>query len=190
MKEQKNPEGSSLAMLISHWKNGTFSEIIEDWKWIFHYSIRYKGAIAVYVLLGILSTTLGLAGSVAGKYLIDIITGYQTSKLAVLAVIMAGSSMLSLLFDSLISRVSTKLSILINNDIQADVFGHIMDTDWLELNHFTNGDLLNRFNGDIKTVSGNAISWLPTVILSIYKFVATFFVILHYDWVMYNGLIN
>lgn len=51
MKEQKNPEGSSLAMLISHWKNGTFSEIIEDWKWIFHYSIRYKGAIAVYVLL-------------------------------------------------------------------------------------------------------------------------------------------
>lgn len=71
----------------------------------------------------------------AGKYLIDIITGYQTSKLAVLAVIMAGSSMLSLLFDSLISRVSTKLSILINNDIQADVFGHIMDTDWLELNH-------------------------------------------------------
>ncbi|MCB6415205.1 ABC transporter ATP-binding protein/permease [Faecalimonas umbilicata] len=184
MKEQKNPEGSSLAMLISHWKNGTFSEIIEDWKWIFHYSIRYKGAIAVYVLLGILSTTLGLVGSVAGKYLIDIITGYQTSKLAVLAVIMAGSSMLSLLFDSLISRVSTKLSILINNDIQADVFGHIMDTDWLELNHFTNGDLLNRFNGDIKTVSGNAISWLPTVILSIYKFVATFFVILHYDWVM------
>ena len=184
MKEQKNPEGSSLAMLISHWKNGTFSEIIEDWKWIFHYSIRYKGAIAFYVLLGILSTTLGLAGSVAGKYLIDIITGYQTSKLAVLAVIMAGSSMLSLLFDSLISRVSTKLSILINNDIQADVFGHIMDTDWLELNHFTNGDLLNRFNGDIKTVSGNAISWLPTVILSIYKFVATFFVILHYDWVM------
>lgn len=52
------------------------------------------------------------------------------------------------------------------------------------MNHFTNGDLLNRFNGDIKTVSGNAISWLPTVILSIYKFVATFFVILHYDWVM------
>lgn len=184
MKEQKNPGFESMNILISRWKDGTFSEIIEDWKWILGYSARYKGKIIAYVILGILSTSLGLAGSVAGKYLIDIITGYQTSKLLVMAVIMVGSSLLSLLFESLISRVSTKLSILINNDIQADVFDKIMDTDWLAMNQFTNGDLLNRFNTDVKTVSSNAISWLPTVIISIYKFVATFLVILHYDWVM------
>lgn len=39
-------------------------------------------------------------------------------------------------------------------------------------------------NSDIGTVSNNAISWLPTIVIAIYNFAATFFVLLHYDWVM------
>ena len=66
----------SLDILIGKWKDGTFSEIIDDWKWIFSYSKRYKGAIAFYTILGIFSTSMGLVGSVASKYMIDIITGY------------------------------------------------------------------------------------------------------------------
>ncbi len=183
-KNNKNLSFESLDILISRWKNGTFSEIIDDWKWIFSYSARYKGAIAFYIFLGVFSTSLGLVSSVASKYLIDIITGYQTSKLMIMLVIMVGSSLFSLLFDSVIGRISTKLSIDINNDIQADIFDKIVDADWMAINGYSNGDILNRFNGDIGTVSGNAISWLPTIIIAIYKFIATFVVILHYDVVM------
>ena len=181
---QKNPAFESLDVLISKWKDGTFSEIIDDWKWIFSYSARYKGAIAFYVILGIFSTSMGLVSSVASKYMIDIITGYETSKLWVMILIMLGSTIFSLVFSSIISRISTKLSIDINNDIQADIFDKIVDADWLSLNKYSNGDILNRFNGDISTVSSNAISWLPTIIIAVYNFVATFFVIMHYDWVM------
>ena len=181
---QKNPAFESLDVLISKWKDGTFSEIIDDWKWIFSYSARYKGAIAFYVILGIFSTSMGLVSSVASKYMIDIITGYETSKLWVMILIMVGSTIFSLAFSSIISRISTKLSIDINNDIQADIFDKIVDADWLSLNKYSNGDILNRFNGDIGTVSSNAISWLPTIIIAVYNFIATFFVIMHYDWVM------
>ena len=174
----------SLEILIRRFKDGTFSEIIDDWKWIFSYSVRYKWAIVFYTLLGILSTSFGLVSSVAGKYLIDIITGYQTSKLAILLVIMVGSTVFSLLFSSLISRISAKLSIKINNDIQADIFDKIVDAEWMAINRYSNGDVLNRFNSDIGTVSNNAISWLPTIVIAIYNFAATFFVLLHYDWVM------
>lgn len=180
----KNLSFESLDILISRWKDGTFSEIIDDWKWIFTYSARYKGAVAFYVILGIVSTSLGLVSSVASKYLIDIITGYKTSKLSVMLIIMVGSSLFSLLFSSLISRISAKLSIYINNDIQADIFDKIVDADWMAINQYSNGDVLNRFNGDIGTVSGNAISWLPTIIIAVYNFIATFLVILHYDWIM------
>ena len=180
----KSMSFESLDILISRWKDGTFSEIIDDWKWIFSYSARYKGAIVFYVFLGILSTSLGLVSSVASKYMIDIITGYKTSKLAVMIVIMVGSALFSLVFDNVISRVSTKLSIYINSDIQADIFDKIVDADWLAINQYSNGDVLNRFNGDISTVSGNAISWLPTIIIAVYRFIATFIVILHYDVIM------
>ena len=166
----------SLDILIAKWKDGTFSEIIDDWKWIFSYSVRYKWAIVFYTILGIFSTSMGLVSSVAGKYLIDIITGYKTNKLMILIIVMVGSSLFSLLFSSIISRISAKLSIYINNDIQADIFDKIVDADWLEINKYSNGDVLNRFNGDIGTVSSNAISWLPTIVIAIYNFIATFLV--------------
>ena len=134
--ERRNPAFESLDILISRWKNGTFSEIIDDWKWIFGYSARYKGAIVFYVIMGILSTSMGLVSSVASKYTIDIITGYETSKLWIMLVIMLGGSIFSLVFSSVISRISTKLSIDINNDIQADIFDKIIDADWLALNKY------------------------------------------------------
>ena len=181
---QKNNCFSSLRELNRRRKDGTFKEIIDDWKWIFSYSGRYKPAIVFYVLLGVFGTTFGLAASIASKYLIDIITGYRLEKLPLLIVIMVGSEVFSLLFESIVNRISAKLSININNDIQADIFDKIVDADWLSINKYSNGDILNRFNQDISTVSSNAINWLPTIIIALYKFVATFLVILHYNAVM------
>ena len=181
---QKNNYFSSLRELNRRRKDGTFKEIIDDWKWIFSYSGRYKPAIVFYVLLGVFGTTFGLAASIASKYLIDIITGYRLEKLPLLIVIMVGSEVFSLLFESIVNRISAKLSININNDIQADIFDKIVDADWLSINKYSNGDILNRFNQDISTVSSNAINWLPTIIIALYKFIATFLVILHYNAVM------
>ena len=174
----------SLDILIMKWRDGTFREIWDDWRWIFTYSKRYKGAILFYIILGIFSTSMGLVGSIAGKYLIDIITGYQTSKLWVLVAVAVGSSIFGLVFGSILNRVTTKLGIYINNDIQADIFNKIIDADWKEINRYPSGDVLNRFTGDIGTVSGNAISWLPSIIIAMYQFIATFIVIWHYDKIM------
>ena len=174
----------SLHTLRMSLKDGTFREILDDWRWIFSYSKRYKGAIFFYVLLGVISTSLGLVASVASKYLVDIITGYQREKLGLMIAIMLGSAVFSLVFSNLIDRITVKLNIDINNDIQADIFDQIIDVDWKAMNEYSNGDLLNRFNSDVGTVSGNAIGWLPSIIISIYNFIVTFFVIWHYSKVM------
>ena len=170
--------------LLDKLDDGTFSEFFDDWKWIFSFSKKYKWIIVFYTLLGIFSTTLGLVSSVASKYMIDIITGYQFSKLWLLALVMVGSTVFSLIFSSLVSRFSLKITIFVNNDIQASIFGKIIDADWLELSRYANGDLLNRFNNDVGTVASNAVSWLPNVIIGVYKFAATFAVILYYDATM------
>ena len=168
---------ASLHTLRMSLKDGTFKEILDDWRWIFTYSKRYKGAILYYIFLGVFSTSLGLVASVASKYMVDIITGYQKEKLGIFIAITLGSAAFSLVFSNLINRISTKLSIDINNDIQADIFDQIIDVDWKAINKYSNGDILNRFNGDVGTVSGNAISWLPSIIISIYNFIVTFFLI-------------
>ena len=175
---------NSLHTLRQRWQDGSFHEILEDWRWIFGYTKRYKWAVLFYTMLGIVSTTFGLVASVASKYAIDIITGYQTSKLGLMIAVMLGSAAFSLLFSSLISRLSTKISLDINNDIQADIFDQIMDVDWKAINAYRSGDLLNRFNSDVSTVSKNAISWLPSIVIALYNFVVTFALIWHYNKVM------
>lgn len=186
--ERKNQEETglfrSLSALRARIKEGTFTEILDDWKWIFSYTKRHKWAVAFYVLLGIVSTTLGLAASVAGKYLIDIITGYKTDRLGMLIAVMLGSAAFSLVFNNLISRLSARIGIDINNDIQADIFDQIMDADWKAIGEYPSGDILNRFNQDVGTVSKNAIGWLPSVIISVYNFIVTFAVIWHFNKVM------
>ena len=174
----------ALGTLLGKLKDGSFHEIIEDWKWIFSYSKRYKWAIIYYTILGLVGSSLGVVSALASKYLIDIITGYKTDKFVLLLLIMIGSSVFSLLTNSFLSRISLKISLYINNDIQSDIFDKIIDADWLEISKFSNGDVLNRFNGDISTVSGNAVSWLPSIILNLYNFVITFLVIMYYDPMM------
>ena len=164
--------------------DGTFPEFFEDWKWIFSYSKKYKRVIFFYTLMGIASTTMSLLSSIVSKYLVDIVTGRDAGKLGMLFFVMLFSAGFNLLFSSLVSRYSTKLSIFVNNDIQADIFDKIIDADWYELSRYPNGDLLNRFNNDVSTVASNAVSWLPNIIIALYQFFATFFVLFYYDHIM------
>ena len=165
-------------------KEGTFGEIFDDWKWIFSYSKRFKGSITIYTLLGLLSTTLGLVSSIAGKFLVDVVIGHKVDQLWLAALVMAGSTLFSLSISNMSGRIRQKLSVDMTNAVKAYVFDCVMDARWQSLNEFSNGDILNRFHGDIGTVADNAISWLPNVVNSVYTFVATFVVIWYYSPVM------
>jgi len=174
----------ALENLKNKIKDGSIKEVIDDWKWIFSYSLRYKGIVIFYTLLGIFSSTLSLGSSYVSALLINIITGSQKEKLWFLVLVMVGTSLFSLLFNSIMSRISTKISIRVNNDIQGEIFDKIIDAKWEELNKYKYGDILNRFNNDVSTISSNAISWIPNFIISIYTFVITFVVLVKMDYIM------
>jgi ABC-type multidrug transport system fused ATPase/permease subunit len=184
MEHTTEQERSLLKRLIDSLGDGTYQEFIRDWKWIFSYSKKYWKIVLFYTLLGIVSSTLSLVSAVISKYSIDIITGYKTEQIGLLIFLMVGSMAFSLIFSSLVSRFSLKLDIYVHNDIQSEVFDRILDADWASLSGYPNGDLLNRFNSDVGTISGNAVSWIPNVIISVYSFLATFAVILHYNVTM------
>lgn len=182
--EKKNTGPESLHILLRSWRDGTFSEILDDWKWILAYTRRYRRAAAAYTVLGIAGATLSLVSALASKHTIDIITGYDSSRLWFVLTVMVVSALSSLLLRSVTSRISTKISLWVNNDIQAEVFDRLLAADWQGLNRYPSGDLLNRLAVDAGTVAGNAIHWLPDLIVAGYTFAATLAVILHYDWIM------
>ena len=183
-KEEENRAFRSLSVLYNRYKEGSFGEILDDWKWIFSYSKQYKGAIVFYTSLGIVGSTLALVSGVISKNIIDIVTGYKTEKLRTLILLMISSTLFSLVFGNVLGRISTKLKLRIHHEIQADIFDKIMDSDWLFISQFRSGDILNRFTNDVRTVSGNAISWIPGIIISVYSMLSTFIVVWNYEKMM------
>ena len=171
----------SLQVLIDKWCDGTFRDFFDDWKWIFSFSKKYKGIIVFYTILGLLGSTLSLGASWVSKVLINIVVGRQTDKLWMLVVAVIASTLFSLVVGSVLSRLGLKISIYVNNDIQSTIFGKIIDAEWKELNKYPNGDLLNRFGTDTNTVAGNAIGWIPNLIISLYSFGATFLLLFKTD---------
>lgn len=177
----------SLKILYAKFKDGSIREMLDEWKWIYGYGRRYKKEIIYYILIGMIGTVMGLVGSIASKNLIDIVTGFQKSRILPVAVLMVSMSLFGILFRSLNSRISLKINIRIQNDIQADIFDKVLNVNWLDLSGYSCGDLLMRFGGDVSTVAGSAIGWFPNLIINGFRFIASLAVIVYYDATM--GLI-
>ena len=167
--------------LLDKMRDGTFREFLDDWKWIFQFSKRYKWIVIFYTFLGVFSSTFSLGTAYVSRLLINIIVEKRTDQLPLLIGLVVLSTALALAFNSVMSRVSTRISIYVHNDIQAEIFDKIIDARWEELNNYQNGDLLNRFNSDVSTISSNAISWIPNLAINLYTFAMTFFVLMRMD---------
>ncbi len=177
-------QSDALQALLDKRSDGTFREFIDDWKWIFSFSARYKGIIVFYTLLGLVGSSLSLVSAWLSRLLINIVVGQEREKLGLLIGLMLGSTVFNLLLGSVSSRINTKISIYVNNDIQSHIFEHILDARWKELSQYPSGDLLNRFNNDVGTIAGNAIGWIPNLVINIYSFIITFVVLFRLDPVM------
>ena len=177
-------KSDALQSLINKIYDGTFTEFIDDWKWIFSFSKKYRSIIFLYTFVGIFSSTLSLGAAWLSRTLINIIVGKEIDKVWLLLGSMLGMTLFSLIFSSVNSRIFTRISIYVNNDIQAQIFDRIIDARWKELSEYPSGDLLNRFNGDVGTISGNAIGWIPNLIINIYTFIITFFALFRTDHTM------
>ncbi|MBU5336546.1 ABC transporter ATP-binding protein [Intestinibacter bartlettii] len=171
----------SIKIIIRKIKDGSIKEMWDEFKWMMSYAKNYKKEIIFYIFLGMFSTVMTLISSIASKELIDVVTGHKISKAPLMAVIMISMSLFSLFFGSIMSRITIKINIRIQNDIQADIFDKIIGVNWLDLSKYPSGDILNRFGSDVSTVANSAIGWVPDIIVSIFNFIATLCVVMYYD---------
>ena len=184
-KEVQEASGSQAVRQLRHRiKDGTLTEILQDWKWILSLCRGHRWSIFLYTLCGIGTSAIGLASGVASKYLIDCIVAMDRQRLIPLAALMVLTAAISVAFRSFTAKFSARLNINIYNSIQETVFSSLMQAKWMEIRKFSTGDLMSRFGSDLNTVSGCAISWLPGVVIQSFTVLATLAVVLYYDPMM------
>ena len=185
MAQSPSPSGGqSLRMLRDHIKNGTFHELLSDWKWIFHFSRGYWKSIILLTVFGLGASGLSLAGSVLSKLLIDSIMGKDLPALLRLIPLVLLSAAVGVGSHALNSRYSAKLGVTMQNHVQATVFDRLIHSQWLGISRFSSGDLLNRFSSDVSTVSSCAVSLLPNFIIQLFTALAVLGIIFYFDPVM------
>lgn len=185
MAQSTSPSGGQSArMLKDHIKNGTFHELLADWKWIFRFSRGHWKSVVLLTLFGLGASGLGLAGSVLSKLLIDSIIGKNLPMLLRLIPALILSTAAGVGSHALNSRYSAKLGITMQNHVQTTVFDRLIHSQWLGISRFSSGDLMNRFSGDVSTVSSCAVSLLPSFVIQLFTVLAVLVIILYYDPVM------
>lgn len=150
-------------------------------KWIGSYAGRHIWAIAIYTLLGLAGTGISLLGSLVSKDLVDIITGHETGQVIMTFCIMMGMNLGSVFLSQISGYISVKISMRVDAGIKADIFSKILVTDWESLTEYHTGDLLTRWNGDASNIASGVLSFIPNLIIYIFRFGSALWMVLYYD---------
>ena len=181
MPTETTPIESIRKMLLSLFRGTTLRSTLRDWKWILSFTRSHWLGVIVLTCLGLISSSLGLLSGIITKNLIDSIISLDTGRLIPMTVLMVASAALGVLFQCFSSRYSARLSTAMHQEVQRHTFERLVHSDWMRLRQFPTGDLLSRFSGDIGTISGCAMTFLPNVIVQAFTLVVTFGLILYYD---------
>ncbi len=170
-----------LKKIFEKIQEGYLKEMYEETCWMYQYAKRYWKSICFYIVSGVLGTCMGLGGSVLSKHLIDAVTGVQKSRIGLLAVLIVSMAIGNIISNAIISRISARINVVVQNEIQADIYNKVIYTDWESLHEFRSGDLLNRLTSDASQVASSVIGWIPNMITKLVQFIGAFAIIFYYD---------
>lgn len=158
-----------------------FRSLGKEWKWLLRFVSRYKFQIFLYVVIGVTATLMGLGVSVASKFLIDSVISHNRETIVRSAALAVSLGVTQILVNAGMSRVTTVVGTKISLEIRSSIYEHIIYARWQDIRKYHSGDLLNRIEGDVGTVSNSIVTFIPGVFTRSAQFLGCLGVVLYYD---------
>ncbi len=158
-----------------------FRSLGKEWKWLLRYVSKYRLQIVLYIVIGLLSTAMGLGASVASKYLIDSVVSHNSETIVRSAIIAVTLGVTQILVGAVVSRISGVVGTKISMEIRSGVYEHVTYSKWEDIRRYHSGDLLNRIEGDVNSVSSSIVSFIPNAFTTAAQFIGCLAVVLYYD---------
>lgn len=162
-------------------REGRLKEMWRQTRWIYEYARHYWFAMIFYTVLGLVGTLVSLGISFVSRDLVNIITGYQTGVVVRTFCVMIGLNVGNAMLNQISSYASSWISMKVDAEIKADIFAKILETDWESLTNYHTGDLLTRWNSDASSISNGVLSFIPNLIIYVFRFVSAFVVVICND---------
>ncbi len=169
-------------------KSKNFSQLLKnmffEWKWLFGFIARYKWTLLLYIVLGVVSTAMSLGISVSTKHLIDAVISRDSNVLLGAAVFLISFAVSQILFQALSSWITAVVSSKAHNEIRSEIYSHVLKSSVADIGKFHSGDLLNRLESDVSTISSAVINFIPSVFTRGLQFFGSLLLVLYYDKTM------
>ncbi|MGN1451332.1 MAG: ABC transporter ATP-binding protein [Eubacteriales bacterium] len=157
------------------------SEVWREWKWIFRYIRKYRWGLVFNTLSGLIGTVMGLGSSIASKRLIDAVVGRDGGTLAWAASLVVGLTLSEIFFQALTSRISSKIGTRVSSELRGDFYEHVVSADWSKLSSYHSGELINRLEGDVSSVSNGIVGFIPGLVARSAQFFGALAIVLYND---------
>ncbi|MDO4748169.1 MAG: ABC transporter ATP-binding protein [Eubacteriales bacterium] len=119
-----------------------------------------------FLFISLFSMLISLSSSIAGKYVVDAATGFQSEFFLKYIIIMLATSLVSILFSAGVGMFSNYVNERFAFSIKAKMYDRVQRSIWYKLSKYHSGDLLSRLTSDIDTVASTVISLLPNLIVT------------------------
>ena len=163
-------------------------QFFKDWEnnkthlvWLYNIGKGYKRYMVGFLLINLISMVISLASSIAGKYVVDAATGFQTEFFFKYILIMLATSLVSIVFSAASGMFSSYVNERFAFSIKAQMYDRVQRSVWYKLSKYHSGDLLSRLTSDIGTIASSIITLVPNLIVTALQLAIVLTILLIYD---------
>ncbi len=135
--------------------------------WLWNASGGFRAAIAGCALSGTLHTGVSLFFVYVCKHLIDIATGVSEDSLPTYTACLVLCLAMQLLLSVVRSWLAARTEIRLRNELHRRLFTHLMESRWSGRDTLHTGDVLNRLEEDVVTLTDALCRTVPAVFITL-----------------------
>lgn len=166
-------------------------KLLQEWRdnkghlaWIAKQGKGFRKYTVGFLVISLVSMMITLASSVAGKYVVDAATGFDTDMFWGYILVMFGTTLVTIVLSFFSSLFSSYVSEKFAFSIRAKMFDRIQRSRWYEVSRFHSADMLSRLTSDVNNLASAIISIVPTAIVALTELIIVAVILLCYDPVM------
>lgn len=150
-------------------------------KWLWNISCGFRIPIMVYALTGMLQVGASLFFVFVCKHLIDIATGVSGDNLAMYIGWMVSCLVLQLVLSAARSCLTSRMEVALRNELHRKLFVHLMESCWSGREQLHTGDMLNRLEEDVQTITDALCRMVPAVFITCFQLLGALYFLSYLD---------
>lgn len=143
-------------------------------KWLWKNSEGARKQAVANTLIGTLDVVCQLLWVLACKHAIDIATGVEHGSLAITGIVIGSLMLIEILSRGISRWIHAVIGTKVRNGMRLKIFARLLRGDWMGLQKHHTGDLTNRLEGDVNSITSLITEVIPSTLVVIVQLIASF----------------